>query len=89
MRRFLISALTGLTLLLAIVPTAIAYPEDQFNECMIAAKANPSLVGVSESYIEGFCDCALTAILDEGKSDKASAKECARKTSPAHVENTL
>ncbi len=80
MRRFLISALTGLTLLLAIVPTAIAYPEDQFNECMIAAKANPSLVGVSESFVEGFCDCALTAILDEGKNDVASANKCAKET---------
>ncbi len=80
MRRFLISALTALTLLLAIVPTAIAYPEDQFNECMIAAKANPSLVGVSESFVEGFCDCALTAILDEGKNDVASANKCAKET---------
>ena len=80
MRRFFLIALSGLMLLLAIVPTAIAYPEDQFNECMIAAKANPSLVGVSESYIEGFCDCALTAILDEGKNDVASANKCAKQT---------
>ena len=80
MRRFFLIALSGLMLLLAIVPTAIAYPEDQFNECMIAAKANPSLVGVSESYIEGFCDCALTAILDEAKNDVASANKCAKQT---------
>ena len=76
----LISALTCLMLFLAIVPKAIAYPEDQFDECMLAAKANPSLVGVTESYIEGFCDCALTAILDEGKNDVASANKCAKQT---------
>ncbi len=63
-----------------LVSKAIAYPQDQFQECMLAAKANPVLVGVPDTFVEGFCDCALVAILDEGKNDTASINQCAKKT---------
>ncbi len=57
-----------------------AYPQDQYQECLLAAKSNPAVVGIPEVSLESFCDCALTAILDEGKNDKDSAQQCAKNT---------
>tara|TARA_Y100001968_G_scaffold2045_1_gene1754 strand:- start:262 stop:513 length:252 start_codon:yes stop_codon:yes gene_type:complete len=56
-----------------------SYPEDQLIECLLAAKANPALLGLPETSISNFCDCALTAIIDDEKDDKASAKMCIRR----------
>ncbi len=55
-----------------------AYPEEQYQECFLAVKSNPAVVGLPQSSIESFCDCALTAIVDEGRNDQDSAKQCAR-----------
>ena len=57
-----------------------AYPQDQYKECMLSVKSNPVVVGIPEVSIESFCDCALTAIIDEGNRDEKSAKQCAKET---------
>ena len=62
--------------LVPLIPSVSAYPEDQLHECILAAKTNPSLLGVPETSIEGFCDCALNYILDQGKNAKNSANQC-------------
>ena len=54
-----------------------AYPPDQLNECVVAAKSNPSIEGVPLISIEAFCDCALSAIVDKGFDEKDSANKCA------------
>ena len=67
-----------ITVILFIQPItkANSYPEDQLRECLLAAKANPALLGLPETSISNFCDCALTSIIDEQKDKKASAKIC-------------
>ncbi len=80
MSRLIIVTITALMFFSVPLPKAIAYPQDQFSECVLSAKANPVLVGVQEAFIEGFCDCALTAILDEEKNDKTSVSQCAKRT---------
>ncbi|ABX09129.1 hypothetical protein [Prochlorococcus marinus] len=76
MRFFLV-----LGILFCFVSTPVnAYPQDQYDACKLSANSNPAVNNLPESSIDDFCDCALTAILDEGKSDKVSANECARKT---------
>ena len=57
-----------------------AYPQDQYNECILAVKSNPVVVGIPEDSIESFCDCALTAIIDDENTDQNSAKTCAKET---------
>ena len=57
-----------------------AYPQDQYKECILAVKSNPVVVGIPEDSIESFCDCALTAIIDDENTDKNSAKKCAKET---------
>ena len=65
-------------LFLAFSPKVIAYEPDDLNACILSAKSNPEVAGAKESSIEGFCDCALKAILDEGKDQSSSAKKCAK-----------
>ena len=73
--------LLALVMLFCLFSTAAnAYPEDQYNACMLAAKSNPAVINLPESAIADFCNCALTEILDKGKNDSLAAKECARKT---------
>ena len=57
-----------------------AYPQDQYKECILAVKSNPVVVGIPEDFIESFCDCALTAIIDDDNTDENSAKKCAKET---------
>ena len=57
-----------------------AYPQDQYKECILAVKSNPVVVGIPEDSIESFCDCALTAIIDDDNTDENSAKKCAKET---------
>ena len=71
-----IAFLTALIVFSVFAPKTIAYPENQFKECTLAAKANPSLLGVPEISIQGFCDCALIEILDNKKNAEESAKYC-------------
>ena len=64
--------------MVSFVPASFAYPVDQLDECILAAKSNPALLQVPESAIHEFCDCALTLIIDEGNEDKESANKCAK-----------
>ncbi len=57
-----------------------AYPQDQYQECILAVKSNPVVVDIPEVALESFCDCALRAIIDDGNTDENSAKKCARET---------
>ncbi len=58
---------------------AIAYPREQLQECITAAKSNSAIVDIPEMDISDFCDCALKAIVDEGKDESSSANDCARR----------
>ncbi len=73
------SLIIFLCIYFVLAPTAISYPKDQFEECVLSAKSNPEMEGVPIKSIEGFCDCALKQILDKGKDEKSSANKCARK----------
>ena len=58
----------------------LAYPQDQLDQCILAAKSNPVVIDFSEESLTSFCDCALKAIVDEGKNTKRSASQCAKST---------
>jgi len=75
--RFLVASLI---VICALAIQANAYPADQYDECILTAKANPVVANVPESSIEDFCDCALTEILDKGNDQKSSAQTCVKKT---------
>ncbi len=64
---------------LALTPMAYAYPDNQLKECLLGAKSNPSILGAPETSIEGFCDCALTEIIDLGNDPDSSARRCVKK----------
>ena len=68
-----------LLVLLAFSPTALAYPQDQLKECILSTKQSPIVLGVPDSSIEEYCDCALKLIVDEGKDVRKSGYECASK----------
>ena len=57
-----------------------AYPQDQFQQCILDVKSNPVVVGIPEVALESFCDCALRAIIDDGNDNEKSAKQCAKET---------
>ena len=83
MRSYLIQMKTLLILFciyFALAPAAIAYPQDQFEDCVLSAKSNPVMEGVPESSIESFCDCALKQIIDKGKNEQNSANKCAKQS---------
>ncbi len=73
MKRF-----TSLVLLLLIlaIPT-YAYPANQMEDCIASANENPAVRKISEDSIKNYCDCALTAIIDEGKDIRESGYKCA------------
>ena len=56
-----------------------AYPQEEYDECILASKANPAILGVPDSSIKNFCNCALKEIVDKGKNARISANECVRK----------
>ncbi len=75
MKRF-----TSLVLLLFILAIpAYAYPESQMEDCIVSAKENPAVKNIPEQSIKNYCDCALTAIIDEEKDIRESGYECATK----------
>ena len=78
LKRLLSYSLLFFSIFLFNESNAKAYPQDQFNECILAAKSNPAVLGAPEKAIQNFCDCSLKAILDEGRNDVASANQCAR-----------
>ncbi len=69
-----------LLIVFALADATSAYPESQFNECIVGVKRNPIILGVPETSIQNFCDCALTLIVDQGKDDKESGIECTSKS---------
>ena len=72
--------LTFLWLLLLILSIPVyAYPENQMDDCIISAKENPAVINIPEESIRNYCDCALTAIIDEEKDIRESGYECAIK----------
>ena len=64
-------------LVYSVSKSVMAYPQDQFNDCILAAKSNPAVIDLPTKSLEAFCDCALKAIVDEGKNEKKSANQCA------------
>ena len=59
--------------------TAYSYPKDQMNDCISSALSNPATKSISKIKIKNYCDCALTAIIDENKDIRESGYECAQK----------
>ena len=71
---------TSLVLLLLILAIpAYAYPDSQLDDCIVSAEKNPAVINISEESIRNYCDCALTAIIDEDKDIRDSGYECALK----------
>ena len=59
--------------------TAYSYPESQMEDCVSSALCNPATKSISKDSITNYCDCALTAIIDENKDIRKSGYECAQK----------
>ncbi len=55
---------------------ALAYPQDEFDDCFSSSKENTELEELSDDSIKGFCDCALTKIFDENKIDNLWMNVC-------------
>ena len=66
-------------ILLTYSGSAYSYPESQMNECVSSALSNPSTNNISKIAITNYCDCALTAIIDEKKDIRESGYDCAQK----------
>ncbi len=64
----------------SLVTEVNAYPQDQYQECLLAVKSNPVVIGLPESSVQSFCDCALIAIVDDGENDVYSTQKCAKET---------
>ena len=58
---------------------AYSYPESQMDDCVSSALNNPATKSISKDSITNYCDCALTAIIDEKKDIRESGYECAQK----------
>ena len=66
-------------LLTSFASKAYSYPESQMEECVLSAISNPATKSISKDSITNYCDCALTAIIDENKDIRESGFECAQK----------
>ena len=66
-------------LLISFASTAYSYPESQMDDCISSAISNPATKSISKASITNYCDCALTAIIDENKDIRKSGYECAQK----------
>ena len=64
--------------ILSLVSPVFAYPQAEFDDCVISSKENPEMVNVDGESIESFCDCALTKIFDENKIDNLWMNVCIR-----------
>ena len=56
-----------------------SYPTSQMNDCIKSALNNPATKSISMDSITNYCDCALIAIIDEGKDIRESGYSCAMK----------
>ena len=54
-------------------------PNNQMDDCISSALNNPATKSISRIAIRNYCDCALTAIIDQGKDIRSSGFECAQK----------
>ncbi len=70
--------LASLLFLTSYSTSVSAYPKNEFDQCMQAAKSNPAVDGITDESLRSFCDCALRAIVDEGRNNSTSAKKCAK-----------
>ena len=66
-------------ILISFTSTAYSYPESQMEDCISSAISNPATKSISKTSITNYCDCALTAIIDENKNIRESGYECAQK----------
>ncbi len=65
-------------LLLSLVPSVvIAYPQEKYIDCL--SKEQHILKGdsIPKKNIEGYCDCALTLIVDKEEDVRLSGYQCA------------
>tara|TARA_Y100001968_G_scaffold167045_1_gene153022 strand:+ start:350 stop:556 length:207 start_codon:yes stop_codon:yes gene_type:complete len=65
--------------MISFVGTAYSYPENQMDDCVSSALNNPATKSISKISITNYCDCALTAIIDNKKDIRESGYECAQK----------
>ena len=66
-------------LIISFASTAYSYQETQMEDCVSSAISNPATKSISKASITSYCDCALTAIIDEGKDLRDSGYDCAVK----------
>ena len=66
-------------LIFSFAGTAFSYPESQMEDCVSSALSNPATKSISKASISNYCDCALTAIIDENNDIRESGYECAKK----------
>ena len=66
-------------ILLTYSGTAYSYPESQMDDCISSALSNPATKSISKIAITNYCDCALKAIIDQGKDIRESGYQCAQK----------
>ena len=59
--------------------SAYGYPQSQMDDCVSSAMNNPATKSISKASITNYCDCALTAIIDENKDVRESGYYCAQK----------
>ena len=71
--------LITLFIILCFNGTVYSYPESQMDDCISSALSNPATKSISKNSISNYCDCALTAIIDENKDIRESGYECAQK----------
>ena len=75
MKAFLILSI----LLISFAGKAYSYPGNQMDDCISSALNNPATKSISRIAIRNYCDCALTAIIDQRKDIRSSGFECAQK----------
>ena len=66
-------------LIVSFASTAYSYPQSQMDDCVSSALENPATKSISKIAITNYCDCALKAIIDQGKDIRESGYECAQK----------
>tara|TARA_Y100001968_G_C19250255_1_gene664061 strand:+ start:315 stop:551 length:237 start_codon:yes stop_codon:yes gene_type:complete len=59
--------------------SAYSFPKSELNVCISNALSNPTTKEKSVLSITNYCECALTAIIDEKKNIRESGLECALK----------
>ena len=66
-------------LIISFSSPAYSYPENQMDDCVSSALSNPATKSISKIAIAKYCNCALTAIIDENKDIRKSGYYCAKK----------